>query len=224
MRLSMDKQKKPGNLKKAAFKVIIIFIVLCVISAIPRYYIHSITSARIYSDTSLIPRSRVAIILGAKVYPNGSLSPLLRDRVNKGIELYKNGRVEKLLMSGDNRVDHYNEPDRMAEFAIAHGVNPADIGRDYAGRRTYDSIYRAKHVFGLDEAIIVSQRSHAERAVFICDKLGIKAYGLSADVPMDMNSSGGTKMLLREFPASILVLSDVYLIHPHPVLGKKEKI
>lgn len=220
----MNIPKKPGNLKKVAVKSIVVLIVLSVILATPRYYIHSVTSARIYSNVSLVPHCRVAMILGAKVYPNGSLSPLLRDRVNKGIELYKAGRVEKLLMTGDNRVEHYNEPDRMAEFAIARGVDPADIGRDYAGRRTYDSIYRAKHIFDLDEVIIVSQRSHAERAVFICDKLGIKAYGLSADVAMNMNSSGGTRMLLREFPASVLVISDVYLLRPHPVMGKKEQI
>lgn len=203
---------------------IILILLCCTILLTPRYIIHSSTADKVFDDVDSVPRCRVALILGAKVFPGGGLSPLLRDRVDKGIELYKAGRVEKLLMSGDNRFEHYNEPDRMAEYAIRHGVDHKDIGRDYAGRRTYDSIYRAKHIFGLDEIVVVSQRSHTERAVFICDRLGIKADGLSADVAENMQSSGGTKMTIREFPAAILLFIDVYIRHPQPVMGKKEVI
>lgn len=220
----MNTVKKPGKFKKTIIKTTILLVILCCILFIPRCYIHSATTDRIFDDTNSVPHCRVAIILGAKIYSSGSLSPLLRDRVRKGIELYKSGRVDKLLMSGDNRVDHYNEPDRMAEYAIAHGVDSKDIGRDYAGRRTYDSIYRAKHIFGLDELLVVSQRAHAERAVFICDKLGIKANGCSADVPENMQSDGGIRMLLREYPAAVLVIFDLYIRHPSPVMGKKEII
>ncbi|MHB1459309.1 MAG: SanA/YdcF family protein [Armatimonadota bacterium] len=219
----MNKIRKPRRQKMIVI-ISIIMILLSGILFVPRHVIHSTTADRVFDDASSVPHCRVALILGAKVYPGGGLSPLLRDRVNCGIELYKSGRVEKLLMSGDNRFEHYNEPDRMAEYAIRHGVDSKDISRDYAGRRTYDSIYRAEHIFGLDKVVVISQRAHAERAVFISDRLGIKTSGLSADVPENIQSTGGTRMLLREFPAAILVILDVYVRHPQPVMGKKETI
>lgn len=217
-------QNRKSGIRKVILKTITAIALLFGLGIVPKYWISASTASRVFDDVKSVPHRRVALILGAKVYKSGNLSPLLRDRVDKGIELYKAGRVEKLLLSGDNRFEHYNEPDRMAEYAINHGVNPKDIVRDYAGRRTYDSVYRAKHIFGLDEMIVISQRSHAQRALFICDRLGIKAYGLAADVSFNMHSAGGTRMLIREFPASMLVISDLYFKRPHPVMGGKEKI
>ena len=152
--------------------------------------------------------------------PNGELSTLLRDRVDAGIDLYRAGKVRKLLMSGDNRFTHYNEPDRMREYAISCGVPAADIGCDYAGRRTYDSIYRAKYIFGLDSIIVVSQRFHLDRAIFLCKHLGIDAYALAADRPGHDNP----RVAIREIPACLFGLVDVYIRQPHPIMGRKETI
>ncbi|MHB1001116.1 MAG: SanA/YdcF family protein [Armatimonadota bacterium] len=167
--------------------------------------------------------TRVAVVLGAKVYPDGRLSLLLSDRVNKAVALYKAGKVEKILMSGDNRFAHYDEPTRMAEYAIRKGVDPDDVAMDFAGRRTYDSVYRAKHIFGLDGCIIVSQGFHLDRAIFLCRKLGIDGYGVAADEHMYM---GGRVRFarIREIPACLSALADVYLLHPRPVMGRRERI
>lgn len=150
------------------------------IPLLARGYMWRNARGRIYIDPSQAPKTRVALVLGAAVRPDGRLSGALRDRVDTAIKLYEAGRVEKLLMSGDNRFDHYNEPERMREYAIKKGVEPDDVKCDYAGRRTYDSLYRAKHIFGLDEIIIVSQGFHLDRLLFLADAIGIRASGVAA--------------------------------------------
>lgn len=196
-------------------------LLICIIMPVgARLYIHRCARSRVYSYVADVPKCRVALVLGAKIFPSGRLSVLLRDRVNTAVDLYKDGKVDKLLMSGDNRVHHYDEPTRMAEYAISRGVNPKDVAMDFAGRRTYDSIYRAKHVFGLDSVIVVSQGFHVDRAVFLCGALGIKGYGVSADVESQPN----LKAVIRELPACVNALLDVYVMHPHPVMGKPERI
>lgn len=199
-------------------------LVATVLCAASKYWVHSATSARVYKDIAQVPKCRVALVLGAKVYPGGRLSPILSDRVDKAIELYKAGKVKKLLMSGDNRVIRYNEPQRMAEYAIQQGIPAADVSMDFAGRRTYDSVYRARHVFGLNQLVVVSQSCHAERAIFLCDRLGIRAHGVSADVAPHLSGSSGLRMAVREFPACLAVLVDTYIRRPVPMLGKAERI
>jgi vancomycin permeability regulator SanA len=131
------------------------------------------------NNPNSIPKTRVAIVYGAEVYNTYTLSPILQDRVNGAIELYKKGIVQKLLMSGDNSSIYYNEVVAMQEYAIKHGVPSQDITLDYAGFTTYDSCYRAKQIFGVKQAILVTQAYHQPRAIYICRSLGIDAYGYS---------------------------------------------
>lgn len=152
------------------------------------------------------------------VYPNGKLSCLQKDRVDAGIDLYKAGKVEKLLMSGDNRSIYNNQTTRMMQYAIRHGVPAKDVAMDVAGRRTYDSVYRAKHTFGLNEYIVVSQRSHVDRTLFLSRHMGANAYGFASDRHRNIKSE------IREFPACAKAFLDVYLLHPTPILGQKEHI
>jgi SanA protein len=196
----------------------IVFIIISCIGA--RWYIHSNAKGRVYSDVSKIPASRVAMVLGAGIRPDGQLSLLLKDRVNTAIDLYRARKVDKLLMSGDNRFTHYNEPERMKEYAIGRGVPAADIVCDYAGRRTYDSVYRAKHIFGIDKMVIISQEFHLDRAIFLSNRIGIDATGLAAD-QLGHNTLRATT---REMPACLACLIDIYVITPHPVMGKREQI
>ena len=190
------------------------------VSVAARLATYASARGRIYTDVNRIPKCRVAMVLGAKVHSNGHLSVLLKDRVRVAVELYKAGKAEKLLMSGDNRFTHYNEPQRMADWAIAHGVPKKDIVMDFAGRRTYDSVYRAKHIFGLNKMIVVSQGFHLDRTMFLCRHIGVNAYGMSADV----RGHGKIANKLRELPACMGALVDVYLRTPHPVMGKKERV
>ena len=131
----------------------------------------------------------VAIVFGAGVRPDGRLSPMLQHRMDTAISLYRSGAVRKLLVSGDNSTAQYNEPGRMYDYAVAQGVQPADVVRDFAGRRTYDTCYRAKEIFGVTEAILVTQRFHLPRALFTCRSFGIDAVGLAAD-PIVYRSNG----------------------------------
>jgi SanA protein len=164
------------------------------------------------------PEERVAVVYGARVYASGRLSGMLRDRVDTAIALYEAGKVDKLLLSGDNSTPAYNEPGAMMAYAIAQGVPVEDIQPDYGGRRTYDTCYRAKHIFQLDSAILVTQEFHLPRAIFTCESLGLDAVGVIADRrPYDPRSVAWSES--RELPALVMALFDVIRRAPAPVLG-----
>ncbi len=164
------------------------------------------------------PTGRVALVLGARVYPNGALSAMLADRVETAVALYKAGKVDRLLLSGDNSSEDYNEPGAMAAYAIQRGVPPEAIQPDYGGRRTYDSCYRARHIFQVEEVIVVTQAFHLPRALFLCENLGIQAEGVIADRRVyGPRSLAWSEM--REGPASVAALLDVIVRTPPPVMG-----
>ena len=171
-------------------------------------------------DALAVPQhQRVAIVFGARVYPSGRLSAMLRDRVDTAIALYDAGVVEKLLLSGDNSLDEYNEPGAMMAYAIAAGVPAEDIQPDYGGRRTYDSCYRARVVFQVDEAILVTQEFHLPRALFLCSNLGVGAYGVIADRRLyDPRSIAWSES--REVPALVVAIWDIIRRRPPAVLGE----
>ncbi len=184
--------------------------------------------ARVYADSKTytpetVPASRVAIVFGAGLQRNGTPSPVLRDRIDTAIRLYENGRVDKLLMSGDNRFVHYNEPGAMFAYAVSQGVPEEDIVLDYAGRRTYDTCYRARHIFDLKEAILVTQKYHLPRALVTCNNLGLESSGVSADV-RNYRRSSYAFWTIREVPATSVALWEVFVSRPLPVLGKPEPI
>ena len=108
-------------------------------------------------------------------------SPVLRDRITTAAELYFDGKVQKLLMSGDNRFLDYNEPGAMQAYALELGVPESDIILDYAGRRTYDTCYRARFIFDVTDALVVTQAYHLPRVLVTCQGLGINAIGVVAD-------------------------------------------
>ena len=178
---------------------------------------------RIYENAADVPQARVAVVFGAGLYRDGSPTPVLRDRVEAASDLYFQGKVEKILMSGDNRFDDYDEPTAMLDYAVELGVPAEDIVRDYAGRRTYDTCYRANAIFGLDEAILVTQEFHLPRAIYLCDQLGVKSTGLSADLRYYLKRSR-TFWNIRETLATVTALWDVHITHPLPVLGEYEPI
>lgn len=171
----------------------------------------------IYSAAD-VPPQRVALVLGARVYSNGRLSGMLRDRVETAVALYKADKVQKLLMSGDNSSLDYNEPDAMTAHAIALGVPAEDIQPDYAGRRTYDSCYRAKAIFAVESLVIVTQAFHLPRALFLCNQLGIPSVGVAADQAVyDPRSLAWSET--REVPATFFALLDILRRAPPAVLG-----
>jgi len=173
---------------------------------------------RIHGSVQSVPASRVALVLGAGLRRDGSPTAVLYDRVATAVELYQFGAVSKLLMSGDNRFPWHNEPEAMRRLAVQLGVPDEDIVLDYAGRRTYDSCYRAREIFGVKQAVIVTQRFHLNRAIYLCDSLGIEAIGVVADRRQYRAAQWWS---LREMAALVNAWLDINLLRPQPVLGEK---
>ena len=172
----------------------------------------------IYDSPRSAPEAPVAIVFGAGLNRQGGPSPVLADRVVTAVELYRLGKVRHLLLSGDNRFLWYNEPGAMATYARQLGVPAEAIQPDYAGRRTYDTCYRARAIFGVRKALLVTQRYHLPRAVFTCRALGIEAYGVVAD-RRTYPPGPYTVWQLREVAAWVRALLDVWVLRPTPVLG-----
>lgn len=161
----------------------------------------------------------VAIVFGAAVFSDGRLSGVLRARMDAAIALYNAGKVDKLLLSGSNRSAYYNEPASMMNYAIARGVPAEDLQPDYAGRRTYDTCFRARGIFQLESAILVTQQFHLPRAIFTCRRLGVETTGVAADQFMRRRRGLGWSTM-REIPASFLALVDVIRQQPAPIMGE----
>ena len=175
---------------------------------------------RIWSSIEAVPPTRVAIVFGAAVRGE-TVSAILYDRVAAAAELYRAGKVGKLLLSGDNRTVDYNEPGAMRRTALTLGVADADITLDYAGRSTYDTCYRAHAIFGLSEAVLVTQRFHLSRAITLCDALGVRATGFASDRRTYLGQWGND---LREVLASANAVFELFVTRPVPVLGPPEPI
>lgn len=122
------------------------------------------------------------IVLGAGIRADGNPTWMLEDRIKIGDQLYKNACAPKIIMSGDHGREEYDEVNTMKSYAVDEGVPSEDIFMDHAGFETYDSLYRAKEVFGAKKVIIVTQEYHLYRALYIADKLGLDARGVSSDL------------------------------------------
>ena len=174
-------------------------------------------------DQEAVPFQDVAIVFGAGLRWDGTPTPVLRDRVATAAELYFSGKVKKLLLSGDNRFEDYNEPGSMRAYAISLGVPDKAIILDYAGRRTYDTCYRARAIFRLSRVILVTQGFHLPRALYTCHMLGLEAVGVPADHKRYRHISQ-LVWDVRELFATLTAFWDVHISHPLPVLGKPEPI
>jgi SanA protein len=182
--------------------------------------LHSIS--KVYTVEKVQSRP-VAIVFGAGLRRDGTPTAILRDRVQTAARLYFQGKVEKLLMSGDNRFVEYNEPGAMRRYALDLGVPGEAIVLDYAGRRTYDTCYRAKAIFGVQTAILITQKFHMSRALFTCNALGLQAVGVEADNYYYRKISRAY-WNVRELFATFTAFVDVYVKKSTPVLGSPEPI
>lgn len=164
------------------FLILIVILGLCLLFGID-FYVRSSTKDRIISpeNASSVSDADCILVLGAGIRTDGSPSPMLQDRLNTGIALYQNGAAPKLLMSGDHGRKKYNEVQTMKDIALDQGVPSEDVFMDHAGFSTYDSLYRARDVFQARKVIIVTQKYHLYRALYIARSLGLDAWGVSAD-------------------------------------------
>ena len=203
---------------KVWFRVVWMGLALVIgLALIIRVWTDARARERVYRDGSQVPQHTAAIVFGAGIR-NGLPSAMLQDRIASATDLYKAGKVSKLLMSGDNREVNYNEPAVMRQAALMLGVPDADIVLDYAGRSTYETCYRARDIFGLSHAVLVTQEFHLDRAMLICDALGVQSVGLVAD----RRAYRGTNWYaFREVAATMKALIDLYVTQPLPILGEQ---
>lgn len=190
------------------------------------WYVGTVVKGKTTDSVLSIPVEnppRIAIVFGAGVLSNGEPSNALYDRIVTAVELRRAGRVQKLLMSGDNRFQNYNEPQVMKETAMKLGVPAADIVQDFAGRRTYDTCYRAKNIFGVERAVIVTQNFHVDRATYLCQSLGVESFGIKAD-RRQYDSVNRRWWAFRESIAVVGAWFDLNVYASTPVLGNPETI
>ena len=189
----------------------------CVLALLPATWLYVSTAGRLRAVTD-VPRTDVAVVFGAGLW-DGEPSPYLAHRLDAAAKLYREGRIEVVLVTGDNSRKEYDEPDAMRTYLTGHGVPDKRIVSDYAGFDTWDSCVRAKKIFGVDRAVLISQGFHIRRAVALCEAAGVESYGVGVEATHDVTwYYGGTREVLAAGKAALDVLFE-----PSPqFLGKKE--
>ncbi|MFE1424404.1 vancomycin high temperature exclusion protein [Streptomyces fungicidicus] len=192
-------------------------VAVCVLALLPATWLRLTTDDRLRT-TADVPRAEVAVVFGAGLW-DGEPSPYLAHRLDAAAELYRAGRIEVVLVTGDNSREEYDEPDAMRAYLTRHGVPGSRIVSDYAGFDTWDSCVRAKKIFGVDRAVLISQGFHIRRAVALCETAGVSSYGVGVDDRHDVTWYYGT---VRElFAAGKAALDAAFRPDPH-FLGPEE--
>ncbi|GLX37379.1 hypothetical protein Sros01_34520 [Streptomyces roseochromogenus] len=191
---------------------------LCVLALLPSTWTH-VSAADRLRTTARAPAAEVAVVFGAGLW-NGRPTPYLANRLDAAVELYRTGKVKVVLVTGDNSRREYDEPDAMRTYLTAHGVPDGRVVSDYAGFDTWDSCVRAREIFGVRRAVLVSQGFHIHRAVALCQAAGVDAYGVGVDDAHDATwYYGGAREV---FAAGKAALDAV--LRPDPTfLGPKEE-
>ena len=165
--------------KKILLILSVILLTIFVYAMGINYYVKYTVMDRI-KDTDEIKDVDTMIVLGAKVHDDGRLSLMLKDRLDKTIEVYNKLDIKKVIVSGDSEHKDYDETTKMKEYLINNGIPEEDIIVDIYGLSTYDSIYRLKNVYGINKSIIITQKYHLYRSLYIANSLGVEAYGIPA--------------------------------------------
>lgn len=199
-------------LKRLIMALVLLLLISALVTIFLDRWMSWKTSPYVYDSLRELQPHQVAVVLGtAKFYRNGTANQYYRYRLRGAIDAYNSGKIHYLLVSGDNALRSYNEPRAMRKDLIKGGVNPADIVLDYAGFRTLDSIVRTRKVFGINNFVIISQRFHCERALFIALSQGIEAECYAVPSPKDIFT-----VRLREVAARMTAFVDVYVLHKQP--------
>ncbi|MES2930761.1 MAG: ElyC/SanA/YdcF family protein [Patescibacteria group bacterium] len=212
--------KRVTKLSKKATILLVGIIVLFIIGTLgANFIITRSSSSYVTGDMTELPEVGTGLLLGTSPeLSDGSKNAFFFNRIDAAVALYEHGQIKNIIVSGDNAKASYNEPEEMQDALIDRGIPSDDIYLDYAGFRTLDSVVRAKEVFGQKRIVVISQKFHTERAVFIARRYGIEAYGYNAE---DVDAIQGFKTKLREFLARDKVFFDfIFGVQPK-FLGKK---
>jgi vancomycin permeability regulator SanA len=174
----------------------------CVLGLAPATWMHAVADSRVRTVAEA-PARDVAVVFGAGLW-RGRPSPYLAHRLDTAAELYRTGKVKVVLVTGDNSRVEYDEPDAMRTYLTGRGVPDDRIVSDYAGFDTWDSCVRAKEIFGVERALLVSQGFHIRRAVALCRSAGVEAYGVGVAEPHDATwYYGGVREMFAAGKASL---------------------
>ncbi|MEE9363055.1 MAG: ElyC/SanA/YdcF family protein [Cellulophaga sp.] len=208
--------------KKIIYIIAILIFGLGLILFLCNYIINSYTINKTYSTTSQIPNTKVGIVLGtSSKLSNGYKNPYYTYRINATLELFHSGKIKFILVSGDNGSKYYNEPTQFKKDLMKGGVPESKIFLDFAGFRTLDSMVRAKEVFGQVHIIVISQKFHNQRAIYLASKKGLTAIGYNAK---DVSGKEGLKVHFREYFARVKMFIDLLLNTQPKYLGQKIEI
>jgi SanA protein len=175
-------------------------------------YVFLSTDAEATGEVAEVPAAQVAIVPGALVNPDGTMSMMLADRVRQAARLWHAGKVEKVLVSGDHHTWAYDEPDTMRKALVRMGVRPRDVFEDHAGLDTWATMVRARSIFEVRDAVVITQGFHMPRALFLAGEAGIEATGLTSDLhPYGIQGAKGD---VREVLSRVKALADVTLDTP----------
>lgn len=200
-----------------AFFAVLLLLILCNIWVILS------TNSQVYSELREVPAADVALVLGtSKRFADGRPNTYFINRIEAAARLYKEGKVKHLILSGDNRTQYYNEPRDMKDALLKRGIPDSAITLDYAGLRTLDSMARSKIIFGQEEIIVVTQKFHSYRAVFIGKYYDINTVAYAAE---ELPLQDSVNILFREFLARSMAVLDLYVLRKAPKhLGQREPI
>lgn len=207
-------------------KLIRLFLLVILVAAVAIWQanrlIESSTQNLVYNDLQKIPHHKVGLLLGtSKNLRSGSPNLYFAYRIDAAVTLFKAGKIDVIVISGDNSRSNYNEPQDMKEELLKRGIPDNKIYLDYAGFRTYDSVLRLDKIFGQQQFTVISQDFHNRRALYIAEKLGLKAVGYNAK---DVNQYYGFKTNLREKLARVKVFVDLWTGKDPKFLGEPIKI
>ncbi len=195
---------------KNIFKFFLLLIVAGIIFiAWANYSIKKNSDAYVSYNITDIPETKTALLLGTSKNLNSGLpNAYFYNRIQATVDLYKSGKIKYIIVSGDNSTKDYNEPEDMLLTLMRYGIPEDRIFLDHAGFRTLDSVVRAKEIFGQTKLVIISQKFHNERAVFLAKENGIDAFGYNAK---DVNKYAGFKTNMREYLAKAKAYYDLLL-------------
>lgn len=184
----MSTQKKRGLLFKMLIAILIVVVAAVAVVGATNAATMKVGGDKIVTaEQAKTSDAQCILVLGASVLPDGTPSEMLQHRLDVGIDLYKQGVAPKMIMSGDNGTESYNEVQAMKAYAVKKGVPSEDIFCDHAGFSTYESMYRAQAIFGVERMVVVTQSYHLYRALYTADALGMQVCG----VPSDLNTYSG---------------------------------
>ncbi|QFR39529.1 hypothetical protein A9Q91_04870 [Candidatus Gracilibacteria bacterium 28_42_T64] len=198
-------------------KYIYLFFVLTLFAVVSitaiNFYVLSFSNIGYYKKVENLEKRYVGLVFGASVIGKSTPSDILKDRLIVAYQSYQSGKIEKILVSGDNSQKNYNEPVAMQKYLIHLGVDVDDVYLDYAGFDTYDSLYRAKEIFGVKEITLFTQDFHLKRALYIGKRLGLKTQGIETNLQKYIQDDYNNK---REMLARVKAFLEVEILKAEP--------